>query len=258
MHLVKPKMVDDHQPALTLCERVGDVWLKRDDTFSVAGVRGGKVRTCWRLAMGSTGLITAGSRASPQVNIVAHVARRLGVPCRVHTPTGGLSPEVQAAEGCGAQVIQHKAGYNNVIVARAREDAQRLGWTEIPFGMECWEAVKQTSSQIANIPLDAGRLVVPVGSGMSLAGIVMGLREAGRALPILGVQVGADPTKRLDKYAPGWRRSVQLVSSGLDYHKAATRVHIGGVLLDPIYEAKCIPFLRPNDVLWCVGIRATA
>lgn len=34
-------------------------------------------------------------------------------------------------------------------------------------------------------------------------------------------------------------------------------IELGGVRLDPIYEAKCVPFLLPGDLFWCVGIRAT-
>lgn len=159
----------DYQPEQTPVERVGDVWLKRDDLYTVAGVSGGKVRSCWALAQGATGLVTAGSRASPQVNIVAHIARRLGVPCAVHTPAGEPSPEVADALACGAMRVEHRPGYNSVIIARAREDAAARGWTEIPFGMECQEAVKQTRQQVANVPADVRRLVVPVGSGMSLS-----------------------------------------------------------------------------------------
>lgn len=203
--------------------------------------------------------MTAGSRASPQVNIVAHIARALGIPCRVHTPQGALAPEVRAAVRAGAELIQHPAGYNNVIIARAREDAARLGWREIPFGMECKEAVEETASQVGNLPADAARLVIPVGSGMSLAGVLWGLRRSARKLPVLGVVVGADPSKRLDRHAPvGWRNMAELTPSGLDYHAAATRTRLGGIELDPIYEAKCLPFLRADDCLWIVGIRQTA
>lgn len=254
-----PEIIIDDPEALTPVQKVGDLWVKRDDLFSVAGVRGGKARTCWALAKGAAGLVTAGSRQSPQVNIVAHIARELGVPCRVHTPTGELSPEVRQAQECGAEVVQHKAGYNNVIIARAREDAQRLGWTEIPFGMECKEAVAQTRRQVANLPAEAKRLVIPVGSGMSLAGVLWGLHDHNINIPVLGVCVGADPTKRLDKYAPpDWREMVTLKKSPLDYHKAAPDTSLGDIVLDEIYEAKCLPFLEPGDCLWVVGIRATA
>lgn len=228
-------------------------------------MRGGKVRTCWRLAQGAPGLVTAGSRASPQVNIVAHIAAELGIPCRVHTPTGEASPEVLAAIARGAERIAHKAGYNSVIIARAREDAAALGWREIPFGMECGEAIEETAGQVGNLPLAVeggpSRLVIPVGSGMSLAGVLWGLRRVwgGNAPTVLGIVVGADPAKRLEQYAPpGWRAMVELRPSGLDYHAPAPRARLGALALDPIYEAKCLPFLQTGDLFWVVGIRQTA
>lgn len=205
--------------------------------------------------------MTAGSRASPQVNIVAQIARELGIPCRLHTPQGALAPEVQAAVASGAKLIQHPAGYNNVIIARAREDAAALGWREIPFGMECQVAVDETARQVENVPASAARLVMPVGSGMSLSGVLWGLRRRGLQIPVLGIVVGADPVKRLDRYAPpGWRSMVTLQPSGLDYHAPAPRSfqQLGGITLDPIYEAKCVPFLRAGDLFWIVGVRATA
>ena len=235
------------------------VFAKREDVFEIAGVRGGKVRTCWSLSQGAVGLCTAGSRSSPQVNIVAHIARHLNIPCRVHTPEGELSPELVSAQKSGAVIIQHKAGYNNVIIARAREDAKRQGWTYIPFGMECWEAVRQTRCQVRDIPRQVQRIVIPVGSGMSLAGLLTGLRvDLGSHIPVLGVKVGADPTVRLQKYAPvGYRWLVTLVDSGLNYHAPAQHTMLEGIRLDSHYEAKCIPFLQPYDLLWIVGIRET-
>lgn len=251
--------VADNTPAVTPIERLGDVWVKRDDTYSVAGVAGGKVRSCWALAQGAPGLVTAGSRQSPQVNIVAHIAHRLGIPCRVHVPSGAFTPELEAAQAAGAEVVQHKPGHNSVIIARAREDAKARGWREIPFGMECAEAPRQTATQVVDLPADVKRIVVPVGSGMSLAGVLWGLRNAGLAVPVVGVVVGAEPAKRLDRYAPqGWRDMATLVRSEQDYHDAAPRTNLGGLELDPIYEAKCLPFLQPGDLLWVVGVRQSA
>jgi hypothetical protein len=237
--------------------------VKRDDLFTFAGQRGGKVRTCHHLitAAGDVpGVVTAGSRQSPQVNIVASVAAELGLPCRVHVPAGPLTPELEAARAAGAEIVQHRPGYNTVIVARARDDAAASGWLHIPFGMECPAAVEQTASQVASLPAEGvERLVVPVGSGMSLAGILAGLAAAGRELPVLGVVCGSDPSARLDEYAPGWRERIglQLIQSSLDYHTEAPEALLGDLPLDPIYEAKCLPFLRPGDLLWVVGLRAS-
>lgn len=268
-----------HDPdALTPVQQRGDYWIKRDDQFSIAGVPGGKVRTCWALSQGAVGLVTAGSRSSPQVNIVSHIAKHLDIPCRVHTPTGELSPEVLAARDAGAEVIQHKAGYNSVIISRAREDAAARGWTEIPFGMDCWEAVKQTRKQVRNLPRECKRIVIPVGSAMSLSGLLHGLLDIGWDVPVVGVAVGANPTKRLNKYAPrepegmeayqpdadpalrdrSWRDMVTIVRSKLDYHQPAKATFWNGIHLDPIYEAKSIPFLEPGDLFWIIGIRQTA
>jgi hypothetical protein len=83
---------DDLTP-ITHARFTDDVWgwLKRDDLFEYAGVRGGKVRTCLALAREARhGLVTAGSRSSPQVNIVARIGRSLGLPVRAHVPAGPM------------------------------------------------------------------------------------------------------------------------------------------------------------------------
>lgn len=247
--------------AATPIERHGDVWVKRDDLFAFGGVRGGKVRTCLAIARtAQDGLITAGSRQSPQVQIVSAVARELGLPCRVHVPSGATSAEVKSAADAGAEVVKHKPGYNTVIVARAKSDAAESGWTEVPFGMECAEAVKQNRGQVRDIPEGVRRIVVPVGSGMSLAGILHGLDDIGRSdIPVVGVMVGADPTDRLNEYAPSdWHKRVEMRGSGSDYTKAARETVFWGIDLDPHYEAKAAPHVEPGDLFWVVGRRSEA
>lgn len=254
---------------ITPWQRLGDIFVKRDDLFGVAGVRGGKCRTCLALSrpgrkegllsFPTKGFTTAGSRSSPQANIVAHIAQYYHLPCRVHTPSGELYPELVAAQEAGATIVQHSAGYNNVIIARAREDAAARNWTYIPFGMECQEAVQQTCGQVRGLPSSVHRLVVPVGSGMSLSGILHGLERFKKRVPVIGVMVGADPTKRLNTYAPlQWRSMVTLIPSGSDYHQQKkTGAEFRGIILDPGYEAKCVPFLKPGDAFWIVGVRQT-
>lgn len=253
------------------------IWLKRDDLYRAPGTDapGGKARTCYALAKhykeaGLPGLVTAGSRSSPQVNIVAQIGKALDMPVRVHTPQGEPGPEVAAAIEAGAERIAHRAGYNSVIVQRARADALASGWGHIPFGMECEEAVTQTKlsfeSNVAGmLNFDIGssikRIVVPVGSGMSLCGVLNGLNEYTELVgqrPILGVVVGADPQKRLDRFAPLWRflPNLELRLAGVDYH-TKVEASVGPVKLDPVYEAKCFRFLEPGDLLWVVGIRQT-
>lgn len=245
---------------LTPVLQYGPYWAKRDDTFEIAGAFGGKARTCWALAQGAKGLVTAGSRSSPQANIVARVARHLGIPCRVHVPSGQLTAELAQAKELGADIVQHYPGRNSVIVKRSRDDAAERGWTLIQFGMECEEAVVQTSKQVENIPPTTRRIVVPVGSGMSLAGVLTGCIDFHLDdVEVVGVVVGADPQYRMQQYAPfGWRQMVRLVASPLDY---GTPYDPGMAWpwfkLDPYYEAKAVPFLELGDLLWVVGLRST-
>lgn len=243
---------------LTPVERVDGIYIKRDDLFTVAGVKGGKARTCWCLAQGAEGLITAGSRHSPQVPIVSGIAKYLGIPCHIHIPQGTNSPSVIQAIQDGAKIIRHRPGYNTVIISRAKQDAMTSGYTYIPFGMECTEAVNETLVQTNNIPNDAKRIVVPVGSGMSLAGILIGLVANGIRIPVVGVKISADPTKRLDRYAPlFWRAMVTIISSKFRYEDYV-QAKLGEIDLDPIYEAKCVEYLSKGDLFWIVGVRNNA
>ena len=248
---------------LTPVELHDGVWVKRDDLLTVNGARGGKARSCWALAGAAPrppGLVTAGAKDSPQALIVAHQARALGIPCAIHTPDGEIPAggPVDVARSLGATIVQHQAGRNSVIIARSREYAAETGFREIPFGMTCAAAIEQTRDQVANVPAEAKRIVVPVGSGMTLAGILWGMIDRGLTTPVLGVVVGADPAKRLAEYAPpGWEAMVSLVPSGVDYsdHVHAT---LGPIDLDPVYEAKCRPFLEAGDLFWIVGHRDPA
>jgi 1-aminocyclopropane-1-carboxylate deaminase/D-cysteine desulfhydrase-like pyridoxal-dependent ACC family enzyme len=252
-------------PQITPVQEHAGILVKRDDLFRYGGSGGGKVRSCYALATAPpepAGLVTSAARHSPQAAIVAGVAAELGLPCRVHHPAAAppLTEELERAAQLGAELVPIRPGYNSVIVKAAREDAAaRPGWREIPFGMECAEAVEQNARQAAQLPrMGDGyrRVVVPVGSGMSLAGILTGMARAGNWTPVLGVMVGADRAGRLDRWAPpDWRTRAVLRMCGVPYQRALTE-RLGSLLLDPIYEAKCARFLQPGDLLWVVGIRA--
>lgn len=243
-------------PPLTPVERHGGIAVKRDDLFRVAGVNGGKARAVWAMAHAAPirGIVSAGSRTSGQVNIVARIAADLGVPCRCHTPTGDVGPGPAAAERAGAELVRHRAGYGTVLAARARDDAAQRGWLHIPFRMETPDMVAHTAPQVGNVPPDVRRIVVPVGSGMSLAGILTGLAARGRTTPVVGVMVGPDPTPRLDRYAPaGWRDRLTLVQSPRPYGTPGPLADIDGVPLDPVYESWAAMRVNPGDLLWIVG-----
>ena len=260
-------MIPDNQPDQTPIEVIPemDIAVKWDDQYAYAGIRGGKVRACHTLATAKVydGLITASARKSPQAQIVARIANRLGVPARIHMPQGKATPEMEDMLAHGAELVQHKAGYNNVIISRARDDARkRPTWGHIPFGMADTKAMACTTTQVASVAamhLPPTRIVVPVGSGMSLCGILHGLVDHGLKIPVIGIQVGANPHKRIQAYAPPFSGHMYTIHDHTKHVGYATPVNaeIGGRVLDPIYEAKCVEYLQPGDLFWVVGIRQT-
>lgn len=255
---------------LTPIEKYDGVWVKRDDLYEHAGIRGGKVRACLHLATRThdgrgplppaEGLITASARTSPQAQIVARLAHSLGIPARCHMPKGEKTEEMIDMEAHGGELVQHRAGYNNVIIARARADHKaRPTWRHIPFGMEHADAMNCTRQQVQEIPEGVRRVVVCVGSGMTAAAILCGLRDRGLDTPVVGIQIGANPIKRLRAFAPfGWQDRMELINITDDIpYTSAVDASIGGILLDAHYEAKCLEYVRRGDLFWVVGIRAT-
>jgi len=239
------------------------LFVKWDDSFEYAGIRGGKVRACLHLATGATGLITASARKSPQAQIVARIANSLGIPARLHMPRGADTPEMTDVRAHGGEIVQHKAGYNNVIIRRATDDVAAragTGWVYIPFGMESTDAMECTVPQVASIAAlrpTPRRVVVVVGSGMTACAILHGLRRRGLPIPVVGVSIGANPRKRIARHAPPfWWEQLTLIDhvKKQPYHEA-THAHIDGRVLDPIYEAKCLEYLEDGDLFWVVGIR---
>ena len=243
------------------------LWAKRDDTFKYASVCGGKVKACLWLArfalkQGHTGLVTACNIHSPQAGITACVARKLKLKCRVYVNKHKVAtPELTFARNAGAEVVISNCTFDSSAERDASTFVSRFqnvhNWTLIPFGMKCEVAVKITSMQVNKIPSGVQRFVVPVGSGITLSGVLHGMKRKGINLPVLGVIVGRDPESTLDRYAPrDWRKRCKLVRSKLPYSHRCTDIMLAGKIeVDEIYEAKCLPYLKDGDLMWIVGKR---
>ena len=248
---------------LTPVEKHGDIWLKRDDLFVVpdTGCCGGKSRACWVLSQGARGLCTGSARLSPQQQIVSRMARKLGVPCRVHTALGDWTKEMHDAAKCGAEITQHHNGFSSNLAKWAKDDAEQRGWTSIPFGMESSEAVACARNQTRNLPKEMKRLVVILGSGVAASSILWGLRDLGmQDIPVIGVRVGGgrdgrNIERRLTRFAPvDWRARLTIQQASVPY-EASLEASVDGVVLDSHYESKAFEFLQPGDCFWIVGKR---
>lgn len=261
--------------ALTPVWRLGDLWVKRDDLFEVRGVCGGKVRAALLGAQraGARGIVSCGARQSTASLVLGAVAQEMGVGAAYFTASGPTTRQLDLARNqYGVDVRRVAFGRISVLRARARSWAKEVGWWLLPFGGECPETVETTRAQAANLPPpgEFSRLVVCVGTSMSLAGILWGLADQGiHRHPVLGVRVGSLETeKRLDRFAPAyWRDHVTLTASPLDFFDETPETWIrrkganGGeaaVELDSMYKAKVIPSLLPGDLLWVIARRPAA
>ena len=248
--------------AITPVEQVehpdgGRIWLKRDDLFEVNGVSGAKARAGLALAKetGARGFVAAGSRHSPMVSRVARLAQALKIPCRVYTAKANdLSPAERDAVLHGADLIRPSGrGFLKRLIPMAEKDAAERGWEMVRLGLDADCYVPTNARQIENLPTEVKRIVCPVGSGMGLSSVLHGLDRIGRKdVAVLGVRVSDRPVDDLlDRRAPAdWRERVKFVESGLPYETPARVTDVGGVRLDPMYEAKCLPHVQPGDLLW--------
>lgn len=258
--LARALAVPDFTPAVTPIEEHDGVLVKREDAWSRGGASGAKARALFSAAADAVGIVTAGARISPQLERAALVARALDIPARLHTGYGTDTAETALAAAADAELLRHRPGRLSVIRGRYRTDAESLaeqGWACVPFGMEHPVYLDQVAEQAAQLPRGIRRVVVPVGSGITLAAVLHGLRTAQHPAEVLGVRVGGDPAPALDRYAPGWADRACLVTSASRYSDAITQ-RLGSLTLDPHYEAKTLPHLNVGDLLWAVGIRASA
>lgn len=251
---------------ITPVEKCGNIFLKRDDLFEFNGMYGSKVRACLSLCQkaieeGKDTVTTLGAKTSPQINIASTVGQALGLKVVGHTTTSPLQPDMLSAIEKGAEIIQHPYGYTSVLIKRAKDFATVNGAFYIPFGMDDQTSVDLTRNQVKSlIPFKdkIKRIVITAGSGINLAGLILGLKDNNLDIPVLSVMVGHNPTKILEKYVgENHRDYYELVEAYQPYNKIAEFTSINGVEVDSIYEGKCLPFLKEGDLFWIIGKRET-
>lgn len=238
--------------------------IRNDLTTFEHGVNGGKAICINRLineaiADGYTGVVTAGSRTSPQIEIVSTMCMARNISCDIFVPKGQPTKILQFIEkATNATVHTSNAGYTSTATGQAKKFADDNNLFYIPFGCECYENIEEIFNVLKkhNYP-EMKHLIVPIGSGTAFVGVINALNKLGRTdVKVTGVQVGMEPQKIIDKFmTPDNEVTYEIVKSEYDYKDFYPNPILDGVELDPQYEAKCIPFLKDGDYLWIVGKR---
>ena len=253
--------IHDADAITPIVQVVHGIWAKRDDFYVCNGARGSKARSLLRLAEAArdarVGLVVGGSRHSPMISRAARVAEHVGIACRFHVGRSNvLSAMEQDALDHGAKMCKHSdCPYLSVVLARAKKEADTRGWQYVPFGVDCEAHAREIARQVPPLPEFVKRIVVVVGSGMTLAGV---LRGTASTMPILGVNVSARSVEGLlDRRAPSdWKTRVNFVNAPEEFSTLVSDTVWHGIPLDPQYEAKAVRFMRDGDLLWIVSRRA--
>lgn len=272
--------------ALTPVEWHHGVAYKRDDLylpFADVDLNGGKVRQAIKLVennlpairtrYGST-LLTATGVHSPQGLIIARVAAHFELACVLFigatTAARALAahPMLRAAVELGATIdASARVAYEPALAKTIdtwRAARKGVGFP-IRFGMnldsDAASIVGSTAAQCANIPDDVDTVVIPVGAGITAAGIINGCRTLRPNVKrLLCIQIaGYDRRPVINKITP--YRDYEFMSSRAYPYATHVRRYVAPRFpLDPIYEAKAHEFFMRNvphepgrTLFWVVG-----
>ena len=252
---------------LTPVEFIDGYVFKRDDYYQIGNAIGGKARVGntlihRALSNGFCDIVTTGSRDSRQCEIVSSICEDVGIRCHLFMPSGKDTDVTDIISSRKYSTIHRtKVGYNSVLISHSKKWAEENDAYYIPFGMESEECININMHQVQNIPKDISRVVIPCGGGMQMISVICGLKYYGMShIKVIGVQVGANPNRVIERFIPdeglfGTGYNYEIVKSDVPYGKHLTDTTFCGIELDPIYEAKCIPFMQKGDLLWIVGKR---
>ncbi len=232
------------------------VWVKRDDLFLSAPAPGlGKLR----------GLVKAMDRLRKDCQFhvgcfeaskskVGHAVAAVcsiyeGFECTVVYPQFGRSPigeSVSRAKTLGAAVAAVRGNHVPINHFQAKRIVEARGGWMIPFGFEFPESIEAVALEAASLGdhlVMDGTVVVPSGSGVTLAGVSLGLAQRPRR--IIGVSVGrsvAGIMKCLDRWGVNDLSRIDIIGPEKRYSEPAEgRVPFP---CDPYYDQKAWNYLR--------------
>lgn len=241
---------------ITPIEKFNNIFLKREDLFTVGSSNGVKARTVLRMMERDDGpIVTCGSRHTNQGVIVSDIGTMLKRTVYVFIPEGKETEEMVAMKKNGANLVRISPGYKTVLVARSKKFATENSYNYIPFGLESVDTINLNSKQVSNLPTEAKRIVIACGGGMTLASILVGLEKEKNDIPIEAICVGSKIEKNLDKFSiKNWEDKCNITYINIPYEKPIHK-NIGDIELDPYYESKALEYLEPNDIFWISGKR---
>jgi 1-aminocyclopropane-1-carboxylate deaminase/D-cysteine desulfhydrase-like pyridoxal-dependent ACC family enzyme len=170
---------------------------------------------CWetrisRLAEG----VAAACLEFPDMRAIVSYPIRTGV---------SIPPSILNAQLLGAEVLPLRGNHVSICFAQARAWVEARGGRMLPFGLENRDAVNAVASEARRIPphLSTGTVVLCCGSGVTLAGLLLGLPLTPKRL--IGLSSGRSLLKIRScvlKYVPEIPPWVRLRAATMPYDAA--------------------------------------
>lgn len=225
----------DHTPITEVLVNGVPVFVKRDDLFGrlpapplgkLRGMRvvlrklnerGVRVVGCWDTRISRLGEgLAAACKEFPGMRAIVSYPTRVGFP---------VPRAVSNAADLGAEILPLRGNHVSICFAQARKRVEAVGGVMLPFGLECPEAVAAVAQEASLVPLRLcrGTIILCCGSGVTLAGILLGMR--GSPHLIVGVSSGRSLAKIrrcVNKYSPGASRRVRFVEALMPYEDVST------------------------------------
>lgn len=264
---------------LTPVEEHNGILFKRDDLYAPYGqdfITGGKIRQCRDLVKNNLDYIhdkcdstiaTASSIHSPQAPIVSKVAEEFGLKSIIGFGNTTVEKAIKqkAMSVCntlGSEliVLSESQGFNNVIYSNLNKLNQTRPFFPILFGYAAKtyreSIVNRIAEQVENVDCDV--LYVPVGSGVTLTGILEGVKTFNKKFRIVALQpFGYDRRKSIHSNLEGysWEYDYEWIEGDYSYNKLLKKNV--GFELDMIYESKSFDMISFNkdekSCFWVIG-----
>jgi len=258
---------------LTPIELHNNIWLKRDDLYTLRDANGGKLRQVQEIIKHNlvaikekhnnivVGSFSINSFYSP---ILATVCKENDIICEIVTyNTKKYNRSIMAAKNEGAVMIYANAGYPSVINYVAKQECLVCGGLYFNDYLYSDASLNALMEQVQNIPADLDYLVIPVGGAVNCVGILRGIEKCNLKIKkIYGISVGYDILDFMKLNAPP-AIPIEIIKYNLPYNKKVRDYYIGvddSEELDASYEGKAYDWIIKNlnvidnkVLLWIVG-----
>jgi 1-aminocyclopropane-1-carboxylate deaminase/D-cysteine desulfhydrase-like pyridoxal-dependent ACC family enzyme len=219
--------------ALPGADAPGNLWIKRDD-LSAPTLGGNKVRALeWLLAEVAPGdiVLTAGGEGSTHVLTTATYARQLGATTRAVRWKHEMNPSAVDVAARAHAVCERVTTVRNPLFGLVRAfTARRRGILWVPPGgtsplgmLGHVNAALELAEQVQRGEMpEPARVVLPVGSGGTAAGLALGFAIAGMRTRVVGARVAP-------RIAAGRTRVLRLAQRGHAFLERAAGEQIAPV-----------------------------